>query len=747
MPTYSAGYIPSKKKKVQPTITQGGYSAGYVAPKSGFDSTSDPYANKFDSKANPYAGMSKTSTFDSTSDPYANKFDSKANPYAGMSKTSSVEDYYEAMGLVDPKNEIKPPPPPKVEMRTATGGGTLNGVSPYGDDGLMTNAYIAPVVRDGVVVGGGEDLDGAEDAGGEEGNLTPEQISIRDRLINQAKTSDMGVLNDPHFATLSPADQQQIRSYLGLTSPAVGKPVATAEGVAGLGEETIEKSVAASEVGFDDQEVRERSKELLRTILGESEEMGRQATENLQLPEFQKGALEGALESFLMQQMGAGFTGDDPMTRANIADFDASAGDARRQQIEDLQRYGVLGDGVSAGFTADVLGGFDADVLRGRGALQAEGQRNLLNSILPQAQSLSQFQGNQQTRNREFEAGYNMDRLRMEQDIANQALARRMPLTGPTGDQVFQESVRQANLGNERADRGMDMQLASLLGVTEDGRQTLGAQQLGQQDRQFNRQMNQQDEQFLKSLGLDQQQIDLARGQALGYMRDPVTGVLQDTLGARQLNQQGSQFDRSLAQSNDQFLANLLGVTSDGQDSLAKTQLDRQAEQDRISQILAASKVEGLGINGSEVSELLRTLLGIGRTQSGGGGGGGGTGKTGGTGGSQQLIPGLNMYDDGSPLADIPVLGPAPEYTQEQIDEIFADFQPDQNFQDYIAAITQQVSDGTYQSPTGTPPVNNPLANMMAGVTPQVQTQIDGLIAQGKYDEARQILAQYGIEA
>jgi len=82
------------------------------------------------------------------------------------------------------------------------------------------------------------------------------------------------------------------------------------------------------------------------------------------------------------------------MTRSALADYDADAEQAREQQIEDLQRFGVLGgDGVSAGYVADILGGFDADVLRGRASTRSESMGNVLQNVLGPAADFSTATG------------------------------------------------------------------------------------------------------------------------------------------------------------------------------------------------------------------------------------------------------------------------------------------------------------------------------------------------------------------
>uniref|UniRef100_A0A6M3IFF9 Uncharacterized protein n=1 Tax=viral metagenome TaxID=1070528 RepID=A0A6M3IFF9_9ZZZZ len=120
-------------------------------------------------------------------------------------------------------------------------------------------------------------------------------------------------------------------------------------------------------------------------------------------PTTPKQNLEQQLTGFYQQQVGAGFSGSDPVTQANLQEYDWQAQQARKQQVEDLNRFGVIGgQGVSAGATADVLGTFDAGVLRGRSGVLAQGQQNLMSQVLPQAQGLAQYQGTQATQKEQF---------------------------------------------------------------------------------------------------------------------------------------------------------------------------------------------------------------------------------------------------------------------------------------------------------------------------------------------------------
>jgi hypothetical protein len=113
-------------------------------------------------------------------------------------------------------------------------------------------------------------------------------------------------------------------------------------------------------------------------------------------PPAPKPALEGDVQNFYQQQVQGGMSGNDPITQSALSDFDANASKARRQQIEDLQRFGVIGNGVSAGGAADVLGEFDSGIQRGRSATRSGSIQNILNSVMPQAAGFASDQANRQ---------------------------------------------------------------------------------------------------------------------------------------------------------------------------------------------------------------------------------------------------------------------------------------------------------------------------------------------------------------
>jgi hypothetical protein len=155
-------------------------------------------------------------------------------------------------------------------------------------------------------------------------------------------------------------------------------------------------------------------------------------------------------------------------------------------------------------------------------------------------------------------------------------------------------------LGRDQLNQGERLALAELLGVTADGRNTLARDQLGQQDRQFGRQMSLAELQRFDQVNQEQLQRDqserLALADLLGYYTTPGSGVRTETLGARQLSQQ----DRQFGAQQDLALAELLGITTSGQETLGARQLSQQDRQFGAQQDLATAELYGAGADGRQ---------------------------------------------------------------------------------------------------------------------------------------------------
>jgi hypothetical protein len=161
----------------------------------------------------------------------------------------------------------------------------------------------------------------------------------------------------------------------------------------------------------------------------------------------------------------------------------------------------------------------------------------------------------------------------LEQDIADRSLARRMPLTGPTGTQVFEEQIRATQAGEGRADE--ELLLRKLLGqediagsqldrqiqnrlfkerITDresfDLDRELRLRGLGQEDTR----LSQQDRQFGRGMDLDEQRrYDQVQQERMA--REQQAGQFGSELGFRRegLTEQARQFGVGLDAQKDQF--------------------------------------------------------------------------------------------------------------------------------------------------------------------------------------------------
>ena len=261
--------------------------------------------------------------------------------------------------------------------------------------------------------------------------------------------------------------------------------------VEGLGKAVTGASTAAQFHGLSDLGTRASQKEMLRQIIAESEKRGQEGVENLALPDPERSKVAQELQDITLgrlrsrgdRDVGMGRVGerlenllydrlsrspgeDDAIAAALRGELTRSADKSRQQQYETLSRLGLLRGG---GDTADVMGEFEGAITQADLGISADRERRRLQDLAA-ARDFAGFQAdmgfaNRAARdaelaaagrvgastdalnlaNRQFDADYGMRRLQMQQDIANQAQARRMPLTGPTGEETFQESIRQAD--------------------------------------------------------------------------------------------------------------------------------------------------------------------------------------------------------------------------------------------------------------------------------------------------------------
>lgn len=378
--------------------------------------------------------------------------------------------------------------------------------------------------------------------------------------------------------------------------------------------------------GFSDEKLRKEQQQLVASLGEQAEAAGSQAVENLTVPGYQPSVMESALESRFLNDLAVQPGQDDPITKALRNQLQMKASDAEAQRMEQLQRMGVL----RSGDTAEALGDLSGDVIQAGldlSSQQAMRQREALN----QALNFQQSQSGMQQQARQFDAGYNLDRLGMQQDVADRTLGRLMTQVSATDRERFEEGVRQAQaaerLGEDRY--GLEAELGrGQLGVSQMGARTqaqLASSQIANDtlNRQLNEagvtgtyrgestlardQMEVQERLELARQGMTQQQIDetIAARQQQGQQftaqlgetsaaraqdwdlakmaRDQQATQFADQMGLdyAQLNQQDRQFIDQLSQQESQFGRDL-GERAAGRGQefeLAKFARDQQASQ------------------------------------------------------------------------------------------------------------------------------------------------------------------------
>ena len=325
----------------------------------------------------------------------------------------------------------------------------------------------------------------------------------------------------------------------------------------------------------------------LQQLVQSSEDAARSRVSGLNFQAPQQGALEKQIQNQLSSGLAGAGSGIDPGTLSALSDFDYNAEKARKQQIEDLQRFGVLGGGgASAGAVGDVLGEFDSGTQRGRAGVRAQGINDAFSRTLPAAQQLAGDQANRASADSQFGAEFGLRQAGLEQDIANQGLTRGLAATDATGRERLEEESRRSDLAANLADR-----------------------QLGQQESQFGRGLDeqqagreQQGEQFGASLS-EQEEGRRQQGSQFGQsLNEQAQGRLQ----------QGRQFGQQLAEQSAQFGAGLQEQQSGrlqqgaqfgrGAD-LAEQQRRDQVNQNRQDQQLAIGRETGR-ISGSLLGQV-----------------------------------------------------------------------------------------------------------------------------------------------
>ena len=317
-------------------------------------------------------------------------------------------------------------------------------------------------------------------------------------------------------------------------------------------------------------------------------------------------SVDEALQQRLLQSLSTQAGVDDPVAAAQRADYEERTRQARQQQIEELNRLGILRGG---GDTAAILGQFDVGALRGQQQISAD-------MAMRQQEALNQaLQFEQQRQTGELGRGQlsqQAQQMALDRELGRRELAAREgQMTGRFGgaDTLAREEM---DLRRELMEQQRAMGLAELTGQVGEGlrgygapvgAQTLAAQELAQRQAESEaerglrreeltgeitgvgglkrslaaQEMEQRGSQFEQELAqqeaLAEAQRDLAREEMRGYTYDPRTGQMVRTVEGQRLGQEASQFeaDRLLRE------AGITG-TYDGAETMAARQAREQQE-------------------------------------------------------------------------------------------------------------------------------------------------------------------------
>ena len=389
---------------------------------------------------------------------------------------------------------------------------------------------------------------------------------------------------------------------------------------------------------LEQQAAQSQTQQALVQRLGqEAERAGIDAAGNLALPKFQQPSVrtafgttavaprtQSSIQQALEQRILASLQGqgEDPQTALLRAQYEEDAKATERQTIEDLQRYGVL---MGGGDTADVLGKLRGEQDNGRlqlGAYSYQNQQRALDQAMAYQQSQDalgldeanmvgnlrgtatmeaqraqadvglELAGLDQA-NRQYEGNYNLQRLGMQQEVADRTLARGLTQTSPTQREIFGEGQRGALTAEDLARRSLaqegqqftqgqqlERELAAgqvSLGANRAPTSTLAAQQLGLQKGQLLGSIDGQQT-------LDARNSGVANALATAELYGTGPGG-QQTLGSRALAQEGQLQGRQLSlaelaqqQGNSLATAELYGVGPNGQRTLGSQALTQEGQ-------------------------------------------------------------------------------------------------------------------------------------------------------------------------
>ena len=198
-----------------------------------------------------------------------------------------------------------------------------------------------------------------------------------------------------------------------------------------------------------------------------------------------QSALRPQILKNIQGQLAAG--GPDPVVAAQRAAFEQDVGKERKQLVENLQRYGVLGGGASAGATADVLGEFAGQTNIGRlqlGAQEALRRDQALDRAMAfeqanraaaaqEAGMVGNLGGVQTLAAQQMEAQQGL--AQGDLDLRRQALAAEFGIRG--SDAAIREAMATEDLLRSGQERG---QGRTLFGERVTAGQQFGLQQRGQ---------------------------------------------------------------------------------------------------------------------------------------------------------------------------------------------------------------------------------------------------------------------------
>ena len=293
-------------------------------------------------------------------------------------------------------------------------------------------------------------------------------------------------------------------------------------------------------------------------------------------------SVDEALQQRLLQSLSTQAGVDDPVAAAQRADYEERTRQARQQQIEELNRLGILRGG---GDTAAILGQFDVGALRGQQQISAD-------MAMRQQEALNQaLQFEQQRQTGELGRGQlsqQAQQMALDRELGRRELAAREgQMTGRFGgaDTLAREEM---DLRRELMEQQRAMGLAELTGQVGEGlrgygapvgAQTLAAQELAQR----------------------QAESEAERGLRREELTGEITGVggLKRSLAAQEMEQRGSQFEQELAQQE---------ALAEAQRDLAREEMMGYTYDDRTGQLVRTVEGQRLGQEASqfEADRLLR---------------------------------------------------------------------------------------------------------------------------------------------